>query len=224
MEQYFDFSEEYDSMLNQGLKYSGEDKFYFLKNRVDDLIKKLPVKNSILKVLDFGCGIGDTSNYLKKCLPHAEVYGTDTSLNAIEYAKKRFPDIHFYLINELQETNFDLCYCNGVFHHIIPSQRAEVINFIYSKLHQGGIFSLFDNNPLNPGTRIVMSKIPFDRDAIIISSKKAGKLLEKDKQFKILEKRFLFYFPKKLRFLRFIEKYLIHVPFGAQYCVLAQKM
>ena len=33
----------------------------------------------------------------------------------------------------------------------------------------GGVLALFENNPWNPGTRLVMKRIPFDRNAQTIS-------------------------------------------------------
>jgi len=181
MEKLFDLSLEYDDMLNEGLKYSGENKFYFLKNRVDRLKNILPKDKKIKKILDFGCGIGDSSQYLKKCFPNAAVFGVDTSEGAIEYAKSTYPDITFQTNEGFNEGAFDLCYCNGVFHHIDLEKRKEALEYVNSKLSVGGFFSMFENNPLNPGTRYIMRKIPFDKDAIPIYHYNAKKILEENK-------------------------------------------
>src|SRR5437870_1900508 len=58
------------------------------------------------------------------------------------------------------EASFDLCYCNGVFHHIPPHERLGAARLIFRSLARGGHFALFENNPLNPGTRMVMRRIP----------------------------------------------------------------
>jgi ubiquinone/menaquinone biosynthesis C-methylase UbiE len=42
-----------------------------------------------LKVLDIGCGTGETLSFLKEYLPKPELYGIDSSPVAIKYAKKR---------------------------------------------------------------------------------------------------------------------------------------
>ena len=41
-------------------------------------------------------------------------------------------------------------------------------------LRPGGLFAFWENNPWNPGTRLVMSRIPFDRDAITLSALERG--------------------------------------------------
>ena len=40
-----------------------------------------------------------------------------------------------------------------------------------------GYFALFENNPWNPGARLVMRRIPFDRDAIMLSPRHAARML-----------------------------------------------
>jgi SAM-dependent methyltransferase len=222
VEKLFDLSLEYDGMLNEGLKYSGEDKIYFLKNRIKGLKRVLPKDKEIKKILDFGCGIGDSSQYLKESFPNAQVFGVDTAVDAIAYAKNKFPGIIFQTNKDFTEKEFDLCYCNGVFHHILPDDRSKALEFIHSRLNDGGFFSMFENNPLNLGTRYVMSKIPFDRDAITIYHYNASKLLKRN-GFSLYKQRFLFIFPALLNFLRFTEPWFERIPIGAQYLMLVQK-
>jgi hypothetical protein len=64
---------------------------------------------------------------------------------------------------------FDLCYINGVFHHIHAGERQQTLLMIRELLTQGAHLALFENNPWNPGTRMVMRRIPVDRDAIPLS-------------------------------------------------------
>ena len=113
-------------------------------------------------------------------------------------------------------------FCNGVFHHISPPARAPVIDYILRSLRPGGYFALWENNPWNPGTRYVMSRIPFDRDAITLSAPEARGLLQVG-GFDILRTDFLFIFPRILHWCRGIEPLCSRLPFGAQYQVLCRK-
>jgi SAM-dependent methyltransferase len=115
-----------------------------------------------------------------------------------------------------------LAYCNGVFHHIPPAGRDAAARDVFRWLRPGGAFALWENNPWNPGTRLVMSRIPFDRDAITLSYLEAQALLRRA-GFRAVATSFHFFFPSALRALRRAEPWLERVPFGAQYCVLARK-
>jgi SAM-dependent methyltransferase len=116
----------------------------------------------------------------------------------------------------------DLAFCNGVFHHIPLEQRDAALGYICSSLRPGGLFSFWENNPWNPGTRYVMSRIPFDRDAIKISPTEARGLLRKN-GFEIVRTDFLFFFPNFLKVLRWTEQALAGIPLGGQYQVLCRK-
>ncbi|MEI6433967.1 MAG: class I SAM-dependent methyltransferase [Bacteroidota bacterium] len=225
MNSLFDLSQEYETMLNQGIKISGEAKEYFIRGRIEDLIKILPKDSGINKILDYGCGIGNTAPILREYFKEAEIIGTDLSSEALKYAS----DLHgllnvkFIRLNEVPLNHFDLVYVNGVFHHIEPHNRVEALKGIHSFLKPHGLFSFFENNPWNLGTRIIMSKIPFDADAHLINPLKAGQLLTQCGFRRATSTRYLFYFPRILSFLRFIEKHLSNVPLGAQYHILSVK-
>lgn len=225
MEKLFDLSQEYDFMLNQGLKLSGESKEYFIHGRIGDLKRRLPSDIKIEHILDFGCGIGDTSFLLKMYFKDAEITGTDLSIDALTYAKSRYAkdNIQFIHLNDIPANYFDLVYVNGVFHHIDPSNRKSAINVIYNSLRTNGFFALFENNPWNIGTRLVMRRIAFDKEAIPVSPITAKWLVKQGGFANIISTRYLFYFPRLLSIFRFLEKLFIKIPLGAQYYVLSQK-
>ena len=100
--------------------------------------------------------------------------------------------------------------------------RSAAINSVYSSLRPGGLFAFWENNPWNPGTRYIMSRIPFDRDAITLSSPAALRLL-REGGFEIIRTDFLFFFPKCLSWLRSFECRLKRLPLGAQYQILCRK-
>ena len=221
----FDRSEEYDALLAQGLRLSGEDRHYFIAGRLSGLREWLGPEFRPRAILDFGCGIGDTAARLADLHPEAEVTGVDAAERAVEQARRthRDPRVRFETLAEFRpEGRYDLCYSNGVFHHIAPSERLRAASLVRAALAPGGRFALMENNPWNPGTRMVMRRIPFDRDAIPISPRRARSLL-RAAGFALAPTRFLFFFPRPLAALRFLEPALSRVPLGAQYCVLATR-
>ncbi len=70
------------------------------------------------------------------------------------------------LTEPIEDGSVDVAYCNGVFHHIAPDERPRRSRRS-GALRPGGVFALFENNPWNPGTRLVMcgSRRPRGRHA-----------------------------------------------------------
>jgi SAM-dependent methyltransferase len=126
-------------------------------------------------------------------------------------------------MSELEPSGgFEVAYCNGVFHHVEPEQRLEALGYVYRSLTAGGYFGFWENNPWNPGTRLVMRRIPFDRDAKLLTPAHARALLRRA-GFEVLRTEFLFVFPRLLSALRPIEARLARFPVGAQYMILCRK-
>ena len=225
-EELFDLSSEYESMLNQGIRLSGESMAFFLEGRLNLLRDRLAGRGTVSRILDFGCGLGYTSKRLAEMFPGAEIVGADTSLKALEAAQEQHGGqrIRFVPVRELSggTAGFDLCYVNGVFHHIAPAERAETVRLIHGILRPKGRLALFENNPWNPGARMVMARIPFDRDAQMLSSIETSSLLKRA-GFEIQARDSLFFFPHFMQAFRFAEPFLGWTGLGAQYLVLAAR-
>lgn len=222
----FDKSDEYEAMLAQGLRLSGEDRHFFIEGRLLALRDLLGTAFRPRAILDFGCGIGDTAARLASLFPDAEVMGIDAAPGAVEHARRAHGSerVRFETLDAFAPRGrFDLCYSNGVFHHIAPSERVGAARLVRDALAPNGRFALMENNPWNPGARWVMRRIPFDRDAIPITPPQARSLLRGAGFTQCEPTRFLFIFPRALAWLRFAEARLARLPLGAQYCVLASR-
>jgi len=216
------YAQQYEAALNQGLSVSGETSEYFATQRIQ---WTAGLVGQIDSVLDFGCVIGIAIPTLKQNFKPELIWGFDPSSAAIERAtdEHQSESTKFsFDSDQIPENTFDLAYCNGVFHHIPPADRNSALAIVYRSLKAGGWFAFWENNPWNPGTRYVMSKIPFDRDAITISPTQA-KLLLREAGFDISLSHSRFIFPRSLSFLRPLEKLVYRLPVGAQYLVLGQK-
>jgi SAM-dependent methyltransferase len=224
--QFDAYAADYDAALNRGLSLSGESKEYFAAERVKWVARCLAdLGERPARVLDFGCGTGGTCPELLHQLGADHVVGVDASSDSLEEARRAHTDsrLRFVKIDALGSSGpFDLAYCNGLFHHVQPSERPAVLMGIRCSLANGGYFAFWENNPWNPATRLVMSRIPFDRDAKLISPPRARNLLAQA-GFAVLRTDFLFFFPRLLAALRPLEISLSRIPAGAQYLVLCQK-
>jgi SAM-dependent methyltransferase len=223
---YFDdYASSYDEDLGKALSISGEDKHFFAHGRMAWLAKWLQSHGASAKsVLDFGCGTGSSTPFIKQCLNPREITGVDVSADSLRIARDSYggKNILFSLIGEPARGRFDLAFCNGVFHHIAPAERQSSLAYVMDALRPGGVFALFENNPWNPATLYVMSRCAFDKDAITLSPRETRQRM-KQAGFRILGTRFLFIFPALLKVLRPLEAPLSALPFGTQYCVVGQK-
>jgi SAM-dependent methyltransferase len=156
-------------------------------------------------------------------LDACKVIGVDQSPAMIALARARHPWGTFDSISKLALGEpVDAAYCNGVFHHISEGDRLDAARNVYDVLRPGGVFGFWENNPWNPGTRLVMRRIPFDRDAVLLSPPEARRLLRRA-GFTILRTDHWFIFPWWLKVLRPLERLLSRLPIGGQYQILAQR-
>ena len=221
-----EYAGDYEQALNKGVSLSGESPDYFAEKRVEYTALWLHALGTppLRRVADFGCGVGNSTPHFRQHFPQAELLGLDVSPASIERAR----EVHggaskFLLLNDaVGAGELDLVYCNGVFHHIVPRDRGEWAVRVRKMLAPGGYFAVWENNPWNPGTRMVMRRIPFDRDAIPLAAHEARAMLV-GAGFEIVGTRFRFYFPAMLSAFRPLERFGERLPLGAQYCVLARK-
>jgi len=227
-----EYAAQYDAALAQGLAVSGESKEYFARGRVAWLARRLRELRPQLfdgdkakSILDFGCGTGSATPFLLALLPAASVLGVDVSAASLDAAGREYSALcaRFVTATEYSaRADCELAFCNGVFHHIPLNERAGAARTVFDSLQPGGLFSFWENNPWNPGTRLVMKRCEFDRDAITLSPPVARRLLQ-DAGFEIVDTNFLFIFPRSLRALRPLEARAAGWPVGAQYQVLCRK-
>jgi trans-aconitate methyltransferase len=176
-------------------------------------------------VLDFGCGTGGSVPFLREILHPSRILGVDTSSESLLQARREhggngieFADLQ----DSCPRSEFQLAFCNGVFHHIAPARRPDALRYIYDSLAPGGIFAFWENNPWNPATCYITGRCEFDNEAMPISPARARKLLKRN-GFQVLEASSHFYFPRWLKWLRALEPALVRLPLGAQYMLLARR-
>lgn len=220
------YAADYDAALAQGLSVSGEDKGYFARRRVEWLagcLRSLGVRPK--RVMDFGCGTGAATPFLLDIVGGESLVGVDASEMSLKVARRSYNSgrERFALFGEHQPGgDVDLVFCNGVFHHIPVAERAAAVGYVFRSLRPDGLFAVWENNPWNPGTRYVMNRITFDKDAVTLTPPEMGRLLASC-GFEVLRRDFLFIFPRALRWLRPIEPHVSKLPFGAQYQFVCRK-
>jgi ubiquinone/menaquinone biosynthesis C-methylase UbiE len=121
-----------------------------------------------------------------------------------------------------EDGSFDIIYSNGTFHHIDERLHAAVLAELARTLKPNGSLFVFENNPLNPLTVRAMRQNPFDRGTKMILPWTLQRRVART-GLKARTPRFYVFLPRQLKSLRWTERYLRAVPFGAQYYVRGSK-
>ena len=220
---HFDqFAGEYKEILDRSVAASGEDSAYFAEYKARYLRRMLPSIKPC-KVLDFGCGVGMLSGFLRHCFPNAQVDGFDVSPDSISKVRSdlavqgTFTSDFAHLAQEYQ-----LIVVANVMHHIPPSERQSTIDQLGHRLSAGGTLAIFEHNPSNPVTRWVVERCPFDEDAILLPAAESKRYL-RSSGLTISRRDYIVFMPHVLAAFRVLEPWLRWLPLGAQYAILAEK-
>jgi len=212
----------YDAALAEGLRVTGEDASYFAQGRVAWMRRRLKALGIVpRRVLDFGCGTGGSVPYLLSLDGVEEIVGVDISTSSLDVARERHggSNVRFAHSSSVVDDNFDIAFCNGVFHHIPVADRSACVEYVFNRLRPGGAFALWENNPWNPGVRYIMRRVAFDSDAIVLSPPETRRML-RSAGFEAIATSFVFVFPNQLRWLRGIERWVSRIPAGGQYLTI----
>ena len=193
--------------------------------RLVDLATRLLGDPEAQKVIDVGCGMGDTDRFLNGTFE--ELHGVDISNQLVEAAASRNPSVSYRAAREGEplpypDSSFDLAFAICVVHHVPPQEWAHFVGEMARIVRSGGLVAIFEHNPRNPLTRRVVRNCAFDQDAVLLTRKEALSLLE-DRSLAIVESRFIAIFPGDGTLLRAIERRIGTIPIGAQYYVAGRK-
>jgi SAM-dependent methyltransferase len=182
MSDFDSYAHDYETALDRGIAVSGEHATFFARGRIAWLARRLErMRFAPTTVLDYGCGVGTATPFFFELLKARSVIGVELSARSLEVARrarKNMPVEYRLTDDYTPDGTIDLAFCNGVFHHAPRVSREAIMKYITDCLRPGGIFALWENNPWSPGARYVMSRIPFDRDAVMMWPSEARTLVE----------------------------------------------
>lgn len=133
-----------DWSANQYLKFGNE-----RTRAVRDLVSNIPLK-APKRIIDLGCGPGNSTAVLASRWPDAQVSGMDSSPDMLSKARASMPDVNFVqgdLHTYQPEPDTDLLFSNAVFHWLRSEQRIPTILRLLKSQKAGGVlaFQVPDN-------------------------------------------------------------------------------
>jgi len=211
----------------------------FIRQRVANVIRWLSdgyVGKEFL-YLDFGCGNGRmlksllASDAVKPLVEQGRLrlFGFDTSVESIHEAKSLMGDDRVCLVSDLNhlpgDVRFDFVISCHVFHHIPPAERAETVERLASRMKPSSRLVIWEHNPFNPMTRMLVKMCPFDGDARLLTLNTTKNLFGKN-SFRYREHAYVNVFPPRWLLLNAVsatEVKLSRLPIGAQYWVMFER-
>lgn len=108
-----------------------------------DLLSQVPIA-APKRIIDIGCGPGNSTKVLIERYPSAHVSGMDSSPDMIQTARKEVPESDFVLADLTTYTPepADILFSNAVFQWIDADARIPIMKKLIESLPSGGAFAM----------------------------------------------------------------------------------
>jgi SAM-dependent methyltransferase len=222
-----EYADSYREAVASSISFSGREVDYFARRKAEQLLelsRRIVGDPAELSVLDVGCGIGTTDGFLTPSF--REVHGVDLAAGAVAHAAAANPEAHYQSYSgdtlPIPSDAHDVVFAACVLHHVPVAERAAFAREIRRVTRPGGLVVVFEHNPLNPLTRLAVSRCEFDEGVELLSRRTTTGLLRAC-GLTAIESAYIVFFPWDRRPLPAIERRLKRLPFGAQYYVAGRK-
>lgn len=217
----------YSDKVNEAVSFSGLKVDFFTRAKADELLRLIArhgaTSADTASVLDVGCGIGNYHALLGQRF--AALTGVDVSTACIEQARRTHPGVFYEAFDGTRlpfpDASFDVAFAICVFHHVPLADRPKLMADIRRVLKPGGLMVIFEHNPLNPLTLMVVNRCEFDKDAILLRAGESETLLT-GAGFRDAFSRYILTVPADTAIARKVDDALSRLPVGAQYYTLGR--
>ncbi len=221
MTDYDQFRDRYTDELDEAVSFSGADHDFFTRAKADELVRLAALHlgdPAELVALDAGCGIGLTDSHLAGRF--ATLIGTDVSPGVLETAARANPGVRYELAERdrlpFPDGKFDLAFAVCVVQVLPPAERPRFVAELARVTRHGGLVVVFEHNPLNPLTRLVVRRCEFGEDARMLRMAEA-ECLFRESGLSPVDRGYLLLFPSRRRRVLAVERAMRRLPLGAQY-------
>jgi ubiquinone/menaquinone biosynthesis C-methylase UbiE len=221
------YAESYRGEVNRALAFAGKQVDFYAERKAAMLCGL--AQGSLgdpadLNILDVGCGIGLADGHLVGSF--GSVFGVDTSREEIEQARAEHPAVTYEVSQPARipypADHFDVVFAACVLHHVASADQPSLVAEMARVTRPAGIVVVFEHNPWNPLTRLVVKRVSFDHGVELLRPNVVTSLFER-----------VGVHPRRVRNMTFspwrgalaaeLEKALWWLPVGAQYAVIGQK-
>lgn len=226
MSEFDRYRDSYEEAVDDAIKFGGAEHAFYLEAKARallDLARRELGDPGNLHALDVGSGPGSLHTYLGEI---GSLEGVDVSQALVERASAANPAVRYRTYDgrtlPFADGDFDLAFAVNVFHHVEPPDRANLAAELARVVRPGGMVAVFEHNPLNPLTRLVVARCEFDEGVQLLPTREVRALLERA-GLQPVERRYILFFPWRAAFLQRLEARLGPVPLGAQHLTAARR-
>lgn len=192
---------------------------------VEALAERFPPGDR-LKIIDIGCGHGNIHPSILRGRPNIEMTGVDMADSVVDVARKLHPEVTYLSYDGVTlpfpDGSFDVAFTVSVMHHVPPAQWQAFLGEMRRVVRPGGLIAVFEHNPFNPFTQMLVNTCPIDKNAKLL---RAGRLkaLMRGAKLDPFESRYILFTPFEGAFFRALDRMFGWLPLGAQYATLANR-
>jgi SAM-dependent methyltransferase len=231
--EFDEHAEGYDAGMRHPLKRllgRSADEYLDWKARwlMEDLASRtLPVGQTLRSTLDLGCGVGALLQRLCARGLAGRLVGCDTSPAMLAEARRRWTcgrAVEWTLSRPTRlpfaDSRFSIIIASSLVHHVPPDRRPALFSECRRVLAPRGRIYVFEHNPWNPITRLVVRTTRIDAHARLAPPGQVVDLL-KHAGFAAICVHYLMFYPVRFQWAYPLESCLRRLPFGGQYVVSA---
>jgi trans-aconitate 2-methyltransferase len=124
-----------------------------------DLLARVRAEG-VRRIVDVGCGPGNSTEWLAMRYPEAEVLGLDNSPAMLEEARRRLPNVRFELANAevwVPDAAVDLVFANAIYQWV--PRHLEQLRRVLAALRGGAILAVQMPDNLSEPTHRLMREV-----------------------------------------------------------------
>jgi SAM-dependent methyltransferase len=212
--------DDYGRTVESAIAFAHQDHAFFLELKAKwllDLVRRRLGDPRHVRALDVGCGPGLMHPYLTVL---RALDGVDPEEALISAARIAHPAVRYHVADArslpFEDGEFDLAFAVSVLHHVPGVARESAAREVGRVVRRGGLVVVFEHNPWNPLTRLVVHRCVFDEDAELLSRRATLRLYRRS-GLDPVETAYILFTPWH-GFER-LERRLSRLPLGAQYVV-----
>lgn len=225
------YADDYEQLHKASIKMSGYEPTYFDEHKIKNLHRDFYASHAVsaqpVQILNFGCGIGKSEEFINKYFTNCAITSVDISEKSVATAKeknKRFSNIDFIAYDDIEtlqlQPKFDIIFVANVFHHIPEELHVRILKRLREFLSPGGHLYVFEHNPQNPLTRHAFNTCEFDVGCKMIHPRLFVRMC-REAGYTNIRKNYILFFPKAFSAFSGLERFLTWCPAGAQYYIKA---